>query len=130
MRLSYYQETDTLYIELNDVYGDGTRTCAQDMVVDVDADQNPIGIEIENASSKTDLSHLKTKGLGSMKIVHDPVIYVSHPSELGHPEIQSMAGHFKINLQNSDLIGGGPAAGMIMDILGRQTGEVPQENIR
>ena len=44
------------------------------MVVDLDEDDSPIGIEIEDASKRVDLSHLKTKGLSSMRITYDPAI--------------------------------------------------------
>ena len=63
MKISYYSETDTLYIELNEGYGTHTRQCAKDVAIDVGSDNEPIGIEIEYASKKTDLSRLKTDGL-------------------------------------------------------------------
>ncbi len=37
MRISYYPDTDTLYIELKDAHGTHTRSCGKDMAVDLDA---------------------------------------------------------------------------------------------
>lgn len=73
MRISYYSDTDTLYIEFNEAHGTDSRDCAKDMVVDLGPNGEAIGIEIEHASEKVDLSRLKTKGL-NMRITYDPVI--------------------------------------------------------
>jgi uncharacterized protein YuzE len=63
MRLSYYPETDTLYIDLKEAPGADTREVAQDVVIDLDADGRTVGIEIEHASEKVNLSRLETEGL-------------------------------------------------------------------
>lgn len=55
MRVSYYPDTDTLYIELSEAPGASTRECAKDLVVDLDINGVPAGIEIEHASEKVDL---------------------------------------------------------------------------
>lgn len=63
MRFSYYPDTDTLYIDLLDRPGADVEEIAADFVVDVDAEGTPVGIEIEHASERTDLSRLEVEGL-------------------------------------------------------------------
>ena len=63
MKLHYDRETDSLYIELNGKPGADAREIADGMVVDLDADGNPVGIDIEYASRKLDLGTLETVAL-------------------------------------------------------------------
>lgn len=63
MKFSYYPETDTLYIDLLDRPGADVLEIATDFVMDVDADGTPVGIEIEHASKRTNLSRLEIEGL-------------------------------------------------------------------
>ncbi len=63
MRFSYYPDTDTLYIDLVDKPGADVLEIADDFVVDVDAEGTPVGIEIEHASQRTNLSRLEVEGL-------------------------------------------------------------------
>ena len=65
MKISYFQDTDTLYIELNEGPGDSTVeiTQAQDTIVDVTSERHPVGIEIEHASQYLDSLHVETEGL-------------------------------------------------------------------
>ena len=63
MKFSYYPETDTLYIDLLDRPGADVLEIVTDFVVDVDADGTPVGIELEHASERTDLSRLEVQGL-------------------------------------------------------------------
>lgn len=72
MRISYYSDTDTLYIDLKEIPGANVRECMDDFVVDVDSEGKPVGIEIEHASETVDLSHLKTEGLTSTRIIYEP----------------------------------------------------------
>ncbi len=59
MKLHYYPETDSLYIELRDRPGADVREVGDGIVVDVDADGNPIGIDIDGASQRLDLTTLE-----------------------------------------------------------------------
>ena len=52
MKLHYDPKTDSLYIELNGKAGADSQEIADGVVVDVDADGNPVGIDIEYASQK------------------------------------------------------------------------------
>jgi uncharacterized protein YuzE len=63
MRLQYYPETDSLYIELNAKPGADVREIVDGLVVDVDADGNPVGIDIEHASERLDLRTLEMVAL-------------------------------------------------------------------
>ena len=63
MKLSYYPETDSLYIEFNDRPGTATREISAGIVVDLDADGNAVGIDIDRASEKLDLETLETSAL-------------------------------------------------------------------
>ncbi len=63
MKLHYYPETDSLYIELKNTPGAGTREIAEGLVVDFDRDGNVVGFDIDHASRKLDLSKIETIAL-------------------------------------------------------------------
>jgi uncharacterized protein YuzE len=63
MKLHYYPETDSLYIELSDAPGAETREIVDGLVVDLDAKGNVVGFDIDNASTKLDLSRVETIAL-------------------------------------------------------------------
>jgi uncharacterized protein YuzE len=63
MRLHYYPETDSLYIELNARPSADSREIADGLVADLDADGNVVGIDIDQASKKLDLASLEALGL-------------------------------------------------------------------
>ena len=63
MKLHYYPETDSLYIELADGAGVETREVVAGVNVDIDADGSVVGIDIDGASGKLDLATLETEGL-------------------------------------------------------------------
>ena len=63
MKLHYYPETDSLYIELNSNPGADTRIVAEGVVADFDEDGNIVGIDIDHASDKLDLKTLETVSL-------------------------------------------------------------------
>jgi len=62
MKLSYYPETDSLYIELKSTPGVETREIADGLVADLDAEGGVVGLDIEHAS-RLDLSTLETTAL-------------------------------------------------------------------
>jgi uncharacterized protein YuzE len=63
MKLHYYAETDSLYIELKDVPGTEAREIVEGLVVDFDAQGNVVGLDIDHASRKLDLSKIETIAL-------------------------------------------------------------------
>jgi uncharacterized protein YuzE len=58
MKLNYYPETDSLYIDLSSKTSTESREISQGIVLDYDSDGNIVGIDIDNASKKLDFSNL------------------------------------------------------------------------
>jgi uncharacterized protein YuzE len=58
MKLNYYQETDSLYIDLAEKTSIESREVSEGIVLDYDADGNLVGIDIDNASKKVQLKEL------------------------------------------------------------------------
>ena len=63
MKLHYYPETDSLYIELKANPGAETREVAEGLNVDLDAQGNVVGFDIDHASTRLDLGVLETVAL-------------------------------------------------------------------
>ena len=63
MKLHYYPETDSLYIELNAKPSADSREIADGLVADFDAEGNVVGLDIDHASRKLDLTTLETEAL-------------------------------------------------------------------
>ncbi len=63
MKLHYYPETDSLYLELNPKPGAETIEVADGLNVDVDAEGEVVGFDIDQASRRTDLHILETQAL-------------------------------------------------------------------
>ncbi len=58
MKLNYYPETDSLYIDLSERPSAESREISEGIVLDYDAQGNLVGIDIDNASRKVDLKKL------------------------------------------------------------------------
>lgn len=69
MKLHYYPETDSLYIELSAHPSAETREIADGLNADFDQAGNLVGLDIDGASGKLDLSTLETVSLpfGTLK---------------------------------------------------------------
>jgi uncharacterized protein YuzE len=63
MKLHYYPETDSLYIELKSTPGAEAREIVAGLVVDLDANGEVVGFDIDHASRKLDLSKVETVAL-------------------------------------------------------------------
>jgi uncharacterized protein YuzE len=63
MKLHYYPETDSLYIELKPGPGTEVREVAPGLNVDLDAAGDVVGFDIDHASRKLDLTSLETTAL-------------------------------------------------------------------
>ena len=63
MKLHYYPETDSLYIELKPEPGAEVREVVEGLNVDIDASGNVVGLDIDHASERLDLSTLETIAL-------------------------------------------------------------------
>lgn len=58
MKLNYFPETDSLYIDLSEQPSVESREISEGVVLDYDAQGNLVGIDIDNASAKVDLETL------------------------------------------------------------------------
>ena len=58
MKISYYPETDSLYIDLSEKAGYESREISEGVVLDYDSQGNLVGIDIDNASKKISLKEL------------------------------------------------------------------------
>jgi uncharacterized protein YuzE len=63
VKLHYYPETDSLYIELSAAQSIETRAISDTVNVDYGADGGVVGIDIDDASKQLDLSTLETSAL-------------------------------------------------------------------
>ena len=63
MKLHYYPETDSLYLEFKAGPGVETREVSDGLNVDLDAAGNVVGFDIDHASHRLDLSTLETEEL-------------------------------------------------------------------
>ena len=63
MKFQYYEDTDSLYIDLSEKKSTDSKEIAEGIVMDMDAEGNIVGIDIERASQMVNLSKLETKGM-------------------------------------------------------------------
>ncbi len=63
MKLHYYPETDSLYIELRAAPSAETREIADGLNADFDAQGSVVGLDIDGASHKLDLDSLEAVAL-------------------------------------------------------------------
>lgn len=63
MQLKYYPDTDTLYVAFRDAPGVDSREVGPGLVLDLNGDGQPVGIEIEEASRRVDLTTIQTFSL-------------------------------------------------------------------
>lgn len=62
MKLYYYPDTDSLYIELSPRESIDSQEVAPGVVLDFDAEGNLVGIDIDQASKRTDLLRIEADG--------------------------------------------------------------------
>jgi uncharacterized protein YuzE len=65
MKINYYPETDSLYIDLSEKSSAESREISEGVVLDYDAQGNLVGIDIDNASTKVQLKELILRKLPS-----------------------------------------------------------------
>jgi uncharacterized protein YuzE len=63
VKLHYYADTDSLYVECQERPSIDTREITADVRLDLDAEGRPVGLDIDHASRVLDLGTLETKGL-------------------------------------------------------------------
>jgi len=70
MKLNYYPETDSLYIDLSEQTSVESREISEGVILDYDAEGHLVGIDIDNASTKVDLRKLTVSKLpGSVETI-------------------------------------------------------------
>jgi len=63
MRIEYFPDTDSLYIDLAERPGADTREIGEGIVLDIDAEGHPVGIDIDQASKHLDLRRLNLESI-------------------------------------------------------------------
>ncbi len=58
MKINYYPDTDSIYIDFSSKTSKDSIEISTGVVLDYDKDGNLVGIDIDNASSKLDLTEL------------------------------------------------------------------------
>jgi uncharacterized protein YuzE len=70
MKLNYYRDTDSLYIDLSEHPSVESREISEGVVLDYDVRGNLVGIDIDNASAKVELQKLIVSNLpGSVETI-------------------------------------------------------------
>jgi uncharacterized protein YuzE len=67
MKITYYPETDSLYIDLSQHPSSESVEISEGVVVDYDSQGNLVGIDIDNASKKVELKKLTMSRLPAME---------------------------------------------------------------
>ncbi|HKJ69190.1 MAG TPA: DUF2283 domain-containing protein [bacterium] len=70
MKLNYYPETDSLYIELSSNRSAESTEISEGIVLDYDTNGNLVGMDIDNASKKLDLNELS---IHKLPVVHQSI---------------------------------------------------------
>jgi uncharacterized protein YuzE len=68
MKLSYYPETDSLYIDLSARPSAESVEVSEGVILDYDQQGNLVGIDIDHASSKLDLRELITSKIPTVAL--------------------------------------------------------------
>lgn len=66
MKLNYFADTDSLYIDLSEQPSARSNEISEGVVLDYDAQGNLVGIDIDNASTKVELRQLILDGLPAL----------------------------------------------------------------
>jgi uncharacterized protein YuzE len=65
MKVQYFEDTDTLYIEFKASAIADTKDLDENTVLDLDARGNVCAITFEHASARTDVRHLTVEGIAA-----------------------------------------------------------------
>lgn len=74
MKLYYYPDTDSLYVEFQGRPSVDTREISTDVRLDLDDHGRPVGLDIDRASEILDLDTLEAHGL-PLEGVSEPISY-------------------------------------------------------
>lgn len=65
MKVQYFEDTDTLYIEFRDRDIAESRDLDENTILDLDVDGNVCAITFEHASQRTDVRRLTVEGIAA-----------------------------------------------------------------
>ncbi len=65
MKVKYFEDTDTLYIEFRSREISETKGLDENTVLDVDGEGNVCAITFEHASKRTDINELTVEGIAA-----------------------------------------------------------------
>ena len=65
MKIQYFEDTDTLYIEFREKGIVETKDLDENTTLDMDAEGNVLAITFEHASTRTDIRHLTLEGIAA-----------------------------------------------------------------
>ncbi len=65
MKVKYFRDTDTLYIEFQAAGVVESRDLDENTVIDLDANGNVCALTFEHASSRTDVEQIKLEGIAA-----------------------------------------------------------------
>lgn len=65
MKVKYFSDTDTLYIEFKSGDITESKDLDENTILDLDAEGNVCAITFEHASQRTDVSHLTVEGIAA-----------------------------------------------------------------
>ena len=65
MKISYFDDTDTLYIEFRNGDIAESKDLDENTILDLDATGNVCAITFEHASQRTDVNHLIVEGIAA-----------------------------------------------------------------
>lgn len=69
MKLNYYPDTDSLYIDLSSKVSSRTEEVSEGIHIDYDDKNNIVGIDIDNASKKLDMNEISVSKLPILETV-------------------------------------------------------------
>ena len=70
MKIKYYEETDSLYIDLSEKTSAESVEVAPGIVVDFDENNSIVGIDIDHASKTLNLSRVEIESLPAKTLLH------------------------------------------------------------
>jgi len=65
MKVKYFEETDTLYIEFRVLAISKSRDLDENTILDLDSDGNVCAITFEHASARTDVQRVTLEGIAA-----------------------------------------------------------------
>ena len=65
MKVSYFEDTDTLYIELKQADIRESKDLDENTILDLDSEGNIVAITMEHASTRTDVHNLTLSGIAA-----------------------------------------------------------------